>query len=140
MTRGHGGANGGGKLLYTRGEGLERPFIGKRSGKGKHGKLGSGLGLLPGEMNYRGAAATEAPAVALQYRKAAWRAGRVPTGGGLERWTGRRMTRGRGRHRRWPAVARSGALCRRQGHQTCSGAEQRSRAQGGRRGRNRTRD
>jgi hypothetical protein len=35
-------------------------------------------------MNHRGAAATEVPAVALQYRNAAWRAAWAPTGEGAK--------------------------------------------------------
>jgi hypothetical protein len=67
--------------LYARGEGLRRLFIGKRSGKGEHGKLSSGLGLLPGEMNLGGAAAAGTPASGSGSAQAPWRAGRAPTGG-----------------------------------------------------------
>jgi hypothetical protein len=46
--RAHGGVNGGGKLLYMRGEGLERPFIGKRSGKREARQAGLGFGVATG--------------------------------------------------------------------------------------------
>jgi hypothetical protein len=92
--RAHGGNNGGGKLLYARGEGLERPFIGKRSGKGKHGKLGSSLGSLPGEVNLGGAAAAGAPACSSA--QAPWRAAGRQQGRGEavdeqrdDAWTGK---------------------------------------------------
>jgi hypothetical protein len=62
--------------------GLGHPFIGKRCGKGEHGKLGSGLGLPPGEMNLGGAAAAGTPASGSGSAQAPWRAGRAPTGGG----------------------------------------------------------
>jgi hypothetical protein len=131
--RAHGGNNGGGKLLYARGEGLERPFIGNRSGKGEHGKLGSGLGLPPGEMNLGGAAATETPASGPGSAQAPWCAGRAPTGGvravdgrGNDAWTGvAQEMAGGGQKRCITPVAEV------PGEQSRGGAE----APGGRRGR-----
>jgi hypothetical protein len=79
------------------------------------------------------AAATEAPVSGAGSAQAPWRAGRAPAGGvravgdqGSDAWAGE--------SKRWPAVARSDALRRRQKHQgsRAGGVE----APGGRRGMN----
>jgi hypothetical protein len=49
MDRAHGGANGGGKLLYTRGEVPGRPFIGKQGEKDRHDEQGLIYGCYGGE-------------------------------------------------------------------------------------------
>jgi hypothetical protein len=78
-TRAHGGINGGGKLLYARGEGLGRRFIGKR---------GDGEPLAPqsrreGEIRLAHggfAAAAVTPACGAGSAQAPWRTGGTPVG------------------------------------------------------------
>jgi hypothetical protein len=68
----------------TRARGPGRPFIGKWSEEGEARRAGLQFKVATrgGGMNHQSAAATEAPAAALQYRKAAWRASKTPARGG----------------------------------------------------------